>query len=103
MRKLNTNDLMTVVGILGKVGANLKARDGMTNAEIGLQFLATAAQYAEQDLTRLLASVSEMDIEEFRKMPIDYPLEVIEWLAENEDLTSFFKRVKGLTEKLFQK
>lgn len=103
MRKLNTNDLMTVVGILGKVGANIKTSEGMTNAQVGLQFLSTAAQYAEQDLTRLLANVSEMTIEEFKEMPIDYPIEVIEWLAENEDLASFFKRVKGLTEKLFQK
>ena len=94
---------MTVVGILGKVGANLKTADNMTNAQVGLQFLSTAAQYAEQDLTRLLANVAEMEIEEFKAMPIDYPLEVIEWLAENEDLTGFFERVKGLTGKLFKK
>ena len=103
MRKLNTSDLMTVVSIFGKVGTQLKTTEDMTNAQVGIQFLATAAQYAEEDLTKLLASVSEMEIEEFKNMPIDYPLEVIEQLAENEDLQTFFKRVKGLTEKLFKK
>jgi hypothetical protein len=103
MRKLNTSDLMTVVSIFGKVGTQLKTDENMTNAQVGIQFMATAAQYAEDDLTKLLASVSEMSIEEFKKMPIDYPLEVIEYLSEEEDLQTFFKRVKGLTEKLFKK
>jgi hypothetical protein len=94
---------MTVVTIFGKVGTQLKTDENMTNAQVGVQFLATAAQFAEQDLTKLLASVSEMSIEEFKAMPIDYPLEVIEYLAEQEDLQTFFKRVKGLTEKLFKK
>jgi hypothetical protein len=103
MRKLNTSDLMTVVAIFGKVGTQLKTEEGMTNAQVGIQFLATAAQYAEEDLTKLLASVSEMEVEEFKNMPIDYPIEVIEHLAENEDLQTFFTRVKGLTEKVFKK
>lgn len=103
MRKLNTSDLMTVVSIFGKVGSNLKTSEDMTNAQIGIHFVSVAAQYAEEDITKLLASISEMSIEQFRKQPIDFPITVIEELAEQEDLKAFFNRVKGLTEKLYKK
>lgn len=103
MRKLNVSDLMKVVKIFGKVGTNLKMNQEMSNSEVGIQFMATAAQYAEDDLTELLASVSEMSVEEFRKQPIDFPIGVIEELAEQEDLKTFFTRAKALTEKLFKK
>lgn len=103
MRKLNVSDLTKVVKILGKVGTNLNLSQEMSNAEIGLNFISTAAQYADEDLTSLLASIAEMPVEEFKKMPIDYPLEVIEELAETEDLKTFFTRAKALTGKLFKK
>lgn len=103
MRNLNTSDLMTAVAIFGKVGTNLKTTEDMSNAQIGIHFLSIAAQFAEEDITKLLASISEMSIEEFRKQPIDYPITVIEELAEQEDLKSFFNRVKALTEKLYKK
>jgi len=103
IRNLNASDLMAVVTIFGKVGSNLNMQEGMTNAAMGIQFVSTACQYAEQDMTELLASISQMTVEEFKKMPIDFPLEIIEQLAEKEDLKAFFTRVKALTEKLFKK
>ena len=102
MRKLNSKDLMTVVKIVGKVGTTLKPEPDATEAQLGINFFASALIYAESDIKPLLASVAEMTEEEFDKMPFDYPLEVIEWLAENEDLGAFFTRVKQLSGRLFQ-
>jgi hypothetical protein len=40
-----------------------------------------------------------MSIEDFEKQPFDFPITVVEWLFDNEDMKSFFQRVKALTQK----
>jgi uncharacterized protein YutE (UPF0331/DUF86 family) len=103
LRKLNALDLMKVVTIFGKVGANLKFSDEMSNTQLGIHFISVACQYAEKEVTELLASLAKMSVEDFGKQPIDFPIEVIESLAEKEDLKSFFTRVGNLTKKLSKK
>lgn len=103
MRKLNTADLMKCATILGKVGGNIKLRDGATAPEIGMAFFSSALQYAETDLRALLASVAEMTEEEFDKQPFEYPLQIIEELAEKDEFTNFLERLKVLQKRLSKK
>ena len=109
MRNLNTADLLKTVTIAGKIG--FKAKDAFKVKEgeevsslgIGMTFFSVAMEYAEKDLKELLASIAEMSVEEFDKMPFDYSLEVIEHIAETEDLAGFLQRVTHLTRKLSKK
>jgi hypothetical protein len=103
IRKLNALDLMKVVTIFGKVGANLKLSEEMSNTQLGVHFISVACQYAEKEVSELLASLVGMSMAEFQKQDIDFPLDVIEQLAEQEDLRSFFTRVGNLTKKLSKK
>ena len=103
LRKLNALDLMKVVTIFGKVGANLKLSEEMSNTQLGINFIATACQYAEKEVSEFLASIANMTIDEFGKQDIDFPLLVIEELAEKEDLKSFFMRAGNLMKKITKK
>lgn len=109
MRPLNTMDTMKCVSIAGKIGIKAKelltrqAGQELTSLEIGLSFFSVAMQYAESDFKELLASIAEMSIEEFEQQPFDYPLTVLEHLAETEDLQSFFQRVQTLARKISKK
>jgi hypothetical protein len=103
IRKLNALDLMNVVTILGKVGTNLKLSDDMSNTQLGIQFISVACQYAQKEVSELLASLAGMSMEEFQQQDIDFPLDVIEQLAEQEDLKSFFMRAGNLMKKLSKK
>jgi hypothetical protein len=100
MRRLNTSDLIKTATLLGKIGKQVQITEEMSTAQIGITLFSTVMQYAESDLKSLLAGIAEMDVEEFEQMPFDYPLEVIEQLAETEDLNRFFDRVKTLQRKL---
>jgi hypothetical protein len=100
MRKLNAQDLFKTATILGKIGTHLKVGSNMTPQEIGINFFSSALQYAESDLKSLLASISEKSLKDFEEMPFDYPIQVIEELAENEDIQSFLERVKSLAKKM---
>ena len=106
MRELNTKDLMKAVGIAGKISRNakdafrLKEGEEMSSLGVGMTFFGVAMEYAETDFKELLASIAEMTVEEFDKQPFDFPIEVIEHLAETEDLQGFLLRVGNLTKKL---
>lgn len=102
MRKLNTYDLFKTATIVGKIGTNLRISEGMTPQQLGITFFGGALQYAETDFKSLLANICEMSVEDFDKMPFDYPLEVIETLINTEDMKSFLERVKSLAEKMQQ-
>ena len=103
MRKLNASDLLKCTAILGRVGKRLEIDETMNDKQIGISFLASAMEHAETDLKGLLAGIAEISIEDFEKQPFDYPIEVVEFLADNEDLAGFLQRVKSLTIKLSKK
>ena len=109
MRALNTSDLMKAVAIAGKIGLkakdSLKTQEGeqMSSLAIGMTFFSVAAEHAEKDLKAFLAGIAEMSIEEFDKQPFDFPIAVIEHLAETEDLQGFLQRVTTLMKKLSRK
>lgn len=99
---------MKAVAIAGKI--SYKSKDAfklsqgeeMTSLGVGMTFFGVAMEHAESDFKSLLASIAEMPVEEFDKQPFDFPLQVIEHLAETEDLPAFLQRVGNLTKKLFK-
>lgn len=103
MRKLNTNDLIKCSALLGKIGKQIELQEGMSNAQIGITIFSTIMQYAESDFKIILADIAEMPIEEFEKQDFDFPLLILEEIAEKQDLLSFFIRVQNLTRKLQRK
>lgn len=106
MRALNTADLMKAVTIAGKISHKIKDQlnteesEKLSSLQIGMAVIGAAMQYAETEFTELLASIAEMNIEEFKKQPFDYPIQVIEELAEKEDLADFLQRVTSLRKRL---
>lgn len=103
MRKLNTLDLIKASTLLGKIGKNIEIPEGASNAQVGVILFSNIMQHAETDFKTWLADIAGMSVEEFEQMPFDYPLEVIEQIAEQEDLNGFLQRVKGLQSKLAKK
>lgn len=96
MRKLNTLDLIKGSAILGKIGRNIDIPEGASNAQVGIVIFSAVMAHAESDLKAWLADIAEMPVQEFEKMPFDYPLDLLEELAEKEDLNRFFERAKKL-------
>lgn len=89
--------------MLGKIGKNIEIPEGASNAQVGVILFSNIMQHAETDFKTWLADIAGMSVEEFEQMPFDYPLEVIEQIAEQEDLNGFLQRVKGLQSKLAKK
>ena len=109
MRNLNTSDLMKCVTIAGKIGAEAKGalttKEGeeLSSTGVGMAFFSTAMKYADKEFTELLADIAEMNVEEFKKQSFDFPICMLEEIAEKEDFQSFLQRVTTLTRKLFKK
>lgn len=109
MRKLNTLDLMKCVSIGGRIAKkvkdsiNIEEGKELNSTQLGISFFAHAMEHAENDLIDLLSSIAEMDRKEFEQMPLGYSLDLIEEIAEKEDLQGFLQRVITLVKKLFQK
>lgn len=103
MRKLNTLDLIKASTLLGKIGKNIEIPEGASNVQIGIILFSNVMQHAETDFKTWLADIAGMSVEEFEKQPFDFPLEVIEQIAEQEDLNAFLQRVRGLMSKLSKK
>lgn len=100
MRTLNTLDLIKGSAILGKIGKNIDIPEGASNAQVGVAIFSAVLTHAESDFKAWLADIAEMTQEEFEKQPFDYPLQLLEELAEKEDLSRFFERAKKLMGKI---
>jgi hypothetical protein len=100
---------MKCVAIAGKIGFKakealvVKQGEELNSIQVGLAFFSVAMQYAETDFKELLASIAEMSVEEFEQQPFDFPITILEHLAETEDLKSFLERVQTLAKKVFGK
>jgi hypothetical protein len=102
MKKLRVNHLTKAVTIAGKIGNNVAVTKDMTAEQIGMAYFLSAMELAETEITELLADIAEMSIEEFKQQPMDFALQVIEEVAEKEDLMSFLERAKALN-KIFKR
>lgn len=102
VRRLQTSDLFKVATMLSKItaGASKDVLEGMTATQTGALFISNAFRFAETDVKAWLAELVDMSVEEFDKLPFDAPIEIVEALADQEDLASFFQRVKGLAGKI---
>jgi hypothetical protein len=100
MRQLNTLDLIKGSSLLGKIGKNVEIPEGASSAQVGIALFSAVMAHAESDFKAWLADIAEISVEEFEKKPFDYPLEVLEQIAEKEDLTRFFERAKNLLKKM---
>lgn len=103
IRNLQTSDFFKVATIISKITAEaMKDIVGGTQdtAQVGAAFISSAFKHAETDVKIWLASLIGKTPAEFDEMPFDTPLEIIEVLAERENLKSFFLRAKGLAGKV---
>jgi hypothetical protein len=102
VRRLKTKDFFTVASLLGKMAgdASKEISDGATASQIGTIFVSNALKYAEKDIKTWLADLVNIKPEEFDGLAFDAPIEIIEQLAEKEDLLSFLQRVQQLRGKL---
>lgn len=103
IRRLKTKDFFTVATMLSKMaGDTMRNLSGETNdaASVGASFISNAFKYAESDIKDWLADLAGIAKDAFDELPFDAPIEIIERLAEQENLTSFLQRVMGLKDKL---
>lgn len=110
MRNLNTDDFFKTVEILGKVGQyannifDKRSETGeISSAQVAMTFFSMAMQHASKDFKELLASIAEMSIEDFNAQPFSYPLEVVEAIAETEDIKSFLQRASNFSKTILKK
>jgi hypothetical protein len=89
-----------MVTIFGKIGSKVTIDPEADAQTLGLQLFSEGMKYAEEDIAELLAGIAEMDRDEFGRQPFDFPLQIIEEVAEKENLTLFFGRVKSLMGKM---
>lgn len=101
VRGLNTKDFWAIISIIRKGGKEAITRMKNLPADAdemarGMLILDIGMEYAEKDLTALLADLAGMTLEEYEAAPFDTTLEIIEQITAKEDLANFFKRVSGL-------
>lgn len=112
VKRLNTQHFWGIVSMIRKGGkeAILKLQDlnkkgaapedeKAAELERGMIIFDVAMEYAEKDLQALFADLAGMTLEEYKEAPYDLTLDIIEQLAEQEDLASFFKRAASFTKK----
>ena len=97
MRQLITNDAFTMSRIIKKL--NIKIQ-GQTDEEIGMELMLQIvenAHMAQSEINDFFGSLSGMSGEEFGKLPISQPLEIIKQFKELDGISDFFKLVGLLT------
>lgn len=101
IRRLKTKDFFTVATLLGKMAseATKEIGEGSSASQIGTIFVSNALKFAEKDLKNWLADLAGIEPKEFDELPFDAPIDIIEQLAEREDLNSFLQRVMQLRSK----
>jgi hypothetical protein len=98
IRRLSVIDVIKVASILGKV---YKQSGGENIQEQSFSFLLLSAlPTMEKDIVEFLASVINVTTEEFAQLPPESLIDIIEALAESEDLKRFFDKVKAVMAKM---
>lgn len=108
VRKLNTKDLYIVGGMLRKVAPDLRQiqfekqeneSENDHKMRVGQSIFSLLADKLYEDVWEWLADVSGQTKDDLLAQPIEYVPELINHLAESEDLTNFFTKVRGLVGK----
>ena len=102
VRKLVTRDLFSLAKIMGKFGDDMKPIIGEIQNEqaLGFMFLSTALKHADEDFKSWVADLVGIEPNEVDEQPIEFLPDVLEALAEQEDLPGFFARARGFATKM---
>lgn len=103
IRRLGLRDVFKVARILGRGVAVLGDNAGTLSAAQTMQVLISSLTANEDEVLALLAdvlSVKRTELENPRLFPMDSIIDVLQALAEHQDLKAFLARVQRLTETL---
>lgn len=108
VRALNAGDFHTLVNIAGKISSDAlieitRSSTQINEIQAGFAFITAAMKYANSDIKGLLCSLVGLEPGDYDKQPFDFPIQIIEKVAEQEDLQTVFLRVKGLMKVLGMK
>jgi hypothetical protein len=103
VRRLEAKDFFSIASILGKIGKDTfsKLEEELTESQMGLLFITNALKYAETEFKQLFASLTNTKPEDFDHLEFEAPIEVLEKIAEQEDLKKVFLRLKNLMNTFF--
>lgn len=101
IRKLNAGDLHKLLEIAGKLASDslieiMRSEQKVNEIQAGFAFVSAALKYANKDIKELLCSLAGLKLTEYEQQAFDFPIQVIEKVAEQEDINKVFLRVKGL-------
>jgi hypothetical protein len=101
VRKLKAIDVFRVAKILSKMSKSAiqELKEETNELQMSYIFMTSALEQAENELLSFFADLVEMETEEFEELGVDAPIDVIEQLAEKEDLKNFLQRVRALMKK----
>ena len=103
IRRLGLRDVFKVARILGRGVAVLGDNAGTLSAAQTMQVLISSLTANEDEVLSLLAdvlSVKRTELENPALFPMDSIIDVLQALAEHQDLKAFLARVQRLTETL---
>jgi len=107
IRELNVKDVFAVARMLGKItkGARLQLASVLTGkkpnpTEVGIVIFQSLVTEGEEDLKAWLADLIGKETAEFEAMPATVVLDIVEKLAEKEDIRDFFGKASLLATKL---
>lgn len=104
IRRLSVIDVFKVASILGKVykqsgGIRPQAQGENQEQSFTLLFL-SALPTMEKEIVEFLSSLIGVTTEEFANLPPESIIDIIEGLAQSEDLKRFFNRVKEAMDRM---
>ena len=110
LRQLQVKDVFAVARMLGKItkGARLELVSAVSGekvnpTELGIALIQSVFTEAEDDLKIWLADLASVEKTEFEKLPAATILDIVEKLAEQEDIRDFFTRASLLAGKIAKK
>jgi hypothetical protein len=86
-------DLITASTVEEKSGDNKKDEDGSKKIKLSLEIIKLLIKFANEDVVAWFASLLNVSIEEFHKLPFDIEMRIIKQLKEVDEVTGFFTGV----------
>lgn len=100
VRKLQSSDFHTILGIAGKMSNDammtLLQQKEVSKISMGLAFLSAALNSANVEIKDLMCSLTELKMEEYDKQSFDFPARVLEEVFKQEDIGEVFLLVRDL-------
>lgn len=103
LRRLSMKDVFRIVPIVSKGASAIMAGNGQLTPSQILAVLMQALITSEREVTSLLADligVAPADLEDGQRFPITAAIDIIEAVAQHEDLRAFIARVQAAAARL---